>query len=113
MRPPRELVVIARAVRVQHITDGTPTELPASTQAQMMQALGLSLALLVDGQLMLVVPFDPGSAAAQQIPSLEVVLSRESISFLVQCCSATKRYLFGQGLIRGPPRIVVAEETLF
>jgi len=52
MRPPREPVVTTRAVRVERIPDGTPTELPAGTPAQITQALGSSFALLVEGQLM-------------------------------------------------------------
>jgi len=48
---PRETVVTARPVRVRRVPDGTPEELPAGTSAQITQALGSSITLLVDGRL--------------------------------------------------------------
>lgn len=52
MRPQREPVVTTRAVRVECIPDGRPTELPPGTPARITQALGGSFTMWVDGQLM-------------------------------------------------------------
>lgn len=52
MKRLREPVVTTRAVRVERIPDGTLTEVPAGTPAQITQALGSSFTLLVEGQLM-------------------------------------------------------------
>ena len=52
MRPQREPVVTTRAVRVECIPDGRPTELPPGTPARITQALGGSFTLWVEGQLM-------------------------------------------------------------
>ncbi|MCG3188604.1 MAG: hypothetical protein LKCHEGNO_00713 [Burkholderiaceae bacterium] len=51
MRPRRETVTTARAVRVERVPDGTPIELPAGTVAQITQALGSSFTLVTHGQL--------------------------------------------------------------
>ncbi|HEY8706364.1 MAG TPA: putative Fe-S cluster assembly protein SufT [Burkholderiaceae bacterium] len=52
MKRRREPVVTTRPVSVERIPDGTLTEVPAGTPAQITQALGSSFTLLVEGQLM-------------------------------------------------------------